>query len=57
MSRILLEAHAHTSDVSRCSRLPAARLVEVPEVGHAPTMDEAEARAAIDGWIAKLPAA
>lgn len=37
--------------------LPAARLVEVPEVGHAPTMDEAEARAAIDGWIAKLPAA
>ena len=28
MSRILLEAHAHTSEVSRCSRLPAARLVE-----------------------------
>ena len=28
MSRILLEAHAHTSEVSRCSKLPAARLVE-----------------------------
>ena len=34
-----------------------ARLVEVPGVGHAPTMDEAEARAAIDAWIAELPKA
>jgi pimeloyl-ACP methyl ester carboxylesterase len=37
--------------------LSHARLVEVPGVGHAPTMDEAEARAAIDAWIAELPAA
>lgn len=28
MSRILLEAHAHTSETSACGRLPAARLVE-----------------------------
>jgi pimeloyl-ACP methyl ester carboxylesterase len=37
--------------------LPRARLTEVPRVGHAPTMDEAAARAAIDGWLAELPAA
>ncbi|WP_374393037.1 alpha/beta fold hydrolase [Sphingopyxis sp.] len=37
--------------------LPKARLVEVPGVGHAPTMDEAEARTAIDMWISDLPAA
>lgn len=37
--------------------LPRARLVEVPQVGHAPTMDEAEALAAIDIWAAELPAA
>ena len=37
--------------------LPYARLVEVSGVGHAPTMDEAEARAAIDAWIAELPSA
>lgn len=37
--------------------LPGARLVEVPRVGHAPTMDEAEAVAAIDSWLAELPAA
>lgn len=37
--------------------LPRATLVEVPGVGHAPTMDEDEARAAIDAWIAELPAA
>jgi hypothetical protein len=29
----------------------------VPGVGHAPTMDEPEARAAIDAWAADLPAA
>lgn len=39
------------------AELPRARLVEVPGVGHAPTMDEAEARAAIDAWIAELPKA
>ncbi|MDZ3831505.1 MAG: alpha/beta hydrolase [Sphingopyxis sp.] len=38
-------------------RLPNARLVEVPGVGHAPTMDEAKSRAAIDAWAAGLPAA
>lgn len=37
--------------------LPHATLVEVPGVGHAPTMDEPKARAAIDAWIAALPAA
>ena len=37
--------------------LPGARLVEVPRVGHAPTMDEAKARAAIDAWIGELAAA
>lgn len=39
------------------AELPAARLVEVPGVGHAPTMDEPEARAAVDAWAAELPAA
>lgn len=37
--------------------LPNARLAEVPRVGHAPTMDEREARAAIDAWAAELPPA
>lgn len=37
--------------------LPKARLVEVQGVGHAPTMDEAQARTAIDAWIAELPTA
>ncbi len=37
--------------------LPNVALAEVPGVGHAPTMDEPEARAAIDGWVAELPAA
>ncbi len=37
--------------------LPQATLVEVPGVGHAPTMDEPKARAAIDAWIAALPSA
>ena len=39
------------------AELPDARLVEVPGVGHAPTMDEAEARDAIDTWVTKLPGA
>jgi pimeloyl-ACP methyl ester carboxylesterase len=39
------------------AELPGARLVEVPRVGHAPTMDEPEARAAIDAWAAELPQA
>lgn len=37
--------------------LPKARLVEVPGVGHAPTMDEPKARTAIGQWVAELPAA
>lgn len=36
--------------------LPRARLVEVPGVGHAPTMDEPAATEAIDAWLADLPA-
>ena len=36
--------------------LPKARLVEVPGIGHAPTMDEARARTAIGQWVAELPA-
>lgn len=39
------------------AELPRARLVEVPRVGHAPTLDEPEARAAIDAWVADLPTA
>lgn len=39
------------------AELAQARFVEVPGVGHAPTMDEPEARAAIDAWVASLPSA
>lgn len=39
------------------AKLPRARVVEVPGVGHAPTMDEPEARGAIDAWVAELPGA
>ncbi len=39
------------------AELPQARLVEVPGVGHAPTLDEPEAIAAIDAWLAELPTA
>lgn len=39
------------------AELPQARLVEVAGVGHAPTMDEPESVAAIDAWLAQLPAA
>lgn len=48
---------AHAAAERMATELPHARLVEVPRVGHAPTMDEAEARAAIDAWLAELPAA
>ena len=34
--------------------LPNARLVTVPRVGHAPTLDEPEAVTAIDRWLAEL---
>lgn len=33
--------------------LPGARLVEIPEVGHAPTLDEPPARAVIDAMLAE----
>ncbi|MEM6585491.1 MAG: alpha/beta hydrolase [Pseudomonadota bacterium] len=36
-------------------RNPNMSLVVVPRVGHAPTLDEPEARAAIDAWLAQLP--
>jgi pimeloyl-ACP methyl ester carboxylesterase len=34
---------------------PLMDYAEVPGVGHAPMLDEPEALAAIDGWLAKLP--
>jgi len=48
---------AGTAAAKMQATLPHATLVEVPGVGHAPTMDEPAARAAIDAWIAALPAA
>ncbi|MEM7702067.1 MAG: alpha/beta hydrolase [Pseudomonadota bacterium] len=36
------------------ARNPAMTAVTVPRVGHAPTLDELEARAAIDAWLAQL---
>jgi pimeloyl-ACP methyl ester carboxylesterase len=37
-------------------RLKAATLVTVPDVGHAPTLDEPVAVKAIDAWLAKIAA-
>ena len=48
---------ARSAGEKMVAELPRARMVEVPGVGHAPTMDEVEARAAIDAWVAELPAA
>ncbi len=48
---------ARSAGEKMVAELPRARLVEVPAVGHAPTMDEPAARAAIDAWAAELPAA
>ncbi len=48
---------ARSAGEKMVAELPRARLVEVPQVGHAPTMDEPEALAAIDIWAAELPAA
>lgn len=39
------------------AELPHAHLVEVPGVGHAPTLDEPEAIAAIDAWAAEFATA
>jgi len=36
--------------------LAQAETVTVPRVGHAPTLDEAEALSAIETWLARLPA-
>jgi len=47
---------ARSAGEKMVAELPRARLVEVPGVGHAPTMDEPEARVAIDTWAAELPA-
>ncbi|WP_447762112.1 alpha/beta fold hydrolase [Sphingopyxis panaciterrae] len=48
---------SHAAAEKMTTKLPRARLVEVPGVGHAPTLDEPDARAAIDAWAAELPAA
>jgi pimeloyl-ACP methyl ester carboxylesterase len=48
---------ARSAGEKMVAALPYARLVEVSGVGHAPTMDEPEAVAAIDAWLAALPAA
>ena len=48
---------ARSAGEKMVAELPRARLVEVPGVGHAPTMDEPEVRVAIDAWVAELPAA
>jgi pimeloyl-ACP methyl ester carboxylesterase len=37
-----------------CQRLPDAAAVIVPRVGHAPTLDEPEAAAAIDRWLHRM---
>lgn len=48
---------ARSAGEKMVAELPQARLVEVAGVGHAPTLDEPEAIAAIDEWIASLPSA
>jgi len=48
---------ARSAGEKMVAELPHARLVEVPAVGHAPTLDEPEAVAAIDAWLAELPTA
>ena len=48
---------ARSAGEKMVAALPQARFVEVPGVGHAPTMDEPEALAAIDAWLSDLPAA
>ncbi len=48
---------ARSAGEKMVAALPQARFVEVPGVGHAPTMDEPESLAAIDAWLSDLPAA
>ncbi len=47
---------ADDAGVMRSRGGPATTLVEVPGVGHAPTLDEEAARGAIAQWLAALPA-
>ncbi len=47
---------AHEAAEKMVAQLLHARLVEVSGVGHAPTLDEPEARAALDLWVKELPA-
>jgi pimeloyl-ACP methyl ester carboxylesterase len=49
-SDVLSEATAQ----AMCARLPLAKYVNVPGVGHAPNLDEPEALAAIDTFLASL---
>jgi pimeloyl-ACP methyl ester carboxylesterase len=48
---------AQSAGKKMVAELPHAKLIEVPGVGHAPTLDEPAAVAAIDAWLAELPAA
>ncbi|GHC88766.1 alpha/beta fold hydrolase [Novosphingobium pokkalii] len=57
----LVVVHGATSDIlsaqtaqAMAQRHPDCTLVTLPRVGHAPTLDEPEARAAIDGLLARL---
>ncbi len=48
---------ARSAGEKMVAELPHAKLIEVQGVGHAPTLDEPEAVAAIDAWLAELPTA
>jgi pimeloyl-ACP methyl ester carboxylesterase len=48
---------ARSAGEKMVAALPHATLIEVQGVGHAPTLDEPEAVAAIDAWLAELPTA
>lgn len=48
---------AQSAGEKMVAELPHAKLIEVQGVGHAPTLDEPEAVAAIDAWLAELPTA
>lgn len=48
---------ARSAGEKMVAELPHAKLIEVPGVGHAPTLDEPEAVAAIKAWLAELPTA
>lgn len=48
---------ARSAGEKMVAEMPHAKLIEVQGVGHAPTLDEPEAVAAIDAWLAELPTA